>query len=73
MTGKEKIRKNLSKIMSAGEANACRIDREYGYDGVNGRYGWFYTMFGENATYLGRTIRDALEMIDIIAESRETE
>jgi len=73
VTGKEEIRKALSKIMDDGDANACAIRKGWDYDGTNTEYGWFYTQFGENATYLGRTVPDALEMIDIIAEGRETE
>jgi len=73
MTGKEKIRKALSKIMDDGDANACAIRKGWDYNGANTEYGWFYTRFGENATYLGRNIPSALEEINLTAESRETE
>jgi len=65
-----KIRTALKSIMSEGEANACRISKGFEYDGSQQRNGWHFTRFNSTPTYLGKSVTEALETIEQIAEER---
>ena len=72
MSAISKIRKALNGIMSEGEANACRIDNGYQYDGSQQRKGWHFTRFGGTPTFLGRNANEALETIEQIKDERDS-
>jgi hypothetical protein len=72
MTTISKIRKALKGIMSEGEANACRIEKAYLYDGSQQRNGWHFTRFGSTPTYLGNSANEAIETIEQIKEERKS-
>ena len=65
------IRRELNSIMSEGEANACRIEKGWAYDGSQQRYGWHFTRFNGTPTFLGVNENESLETIQQIAEERE--
>jgi len=70
MNAQSKIREALKTIMDDGEANACRIEKAYLYDGATMRNGWHYTRFNSTPTYLGSSLGEALETIEQIKEER---
>lgn len=72
MAAISKIRKALKGIMSEGEANACRVEKAYLYDGSQQRNGWHFTRFNSTPTYLGDNVSEALETIEQIKEERES-
>ena len=71
MSVESKIREALKGIMSKGEANACRIDKGYHYDGSIESNGWHYIPFGRTAVHLGENEAEALGTIEQIKEERE--
>ncbi len=68
MDAESTIREALKKIMSDGEANACRIWK--GYDVGTGLTGWHIAEFGHGANYYGKNLADALATIDETATER---
>ncbi len=72
MSAISKIRQGLKSIMTEGEANACRINNDYQYDGSQQRKGWHFTRFNSTPTFLGRNVNDALETIEQIKEERDS-
>ena len=70
MSAISKICQALKGIMTEGEANACRINNSYQYDGSQQRKGWHFTRFGSTPTFLGRNVSEALETIEQIKEER---
>ena len=71
MNAKGKIQEALKSIMSDGEANACNVYKGYDYDGVRQASGWFYRPFNGTPVYLGKSVNEALDTIEAIADSRE--
>lgn len=69
MTGEIKIKKQLVKVgkMSTGEANAAHVYK--GFEVGTQENGWHVQPFGQNAYYVGKTIADALETIEMISEA----
>ena len=70
MSAISRIRKALNGIMTEGEANACRINKGYEYDGSQQRKGWHVTKFNSTPTFLGRNVSEALETIEQTKEER---
>jgi hypothetical protein len=70
MSAASKIRKALKNIMSEGEANACRVEKGFLYDGSQQRNGWHFTRFNSTPTFLGSNESEALETIEQIQEER---
>lgn len=68
MNAETQIRDALRKIMTDGEANACRIWK--GYDVGTGETGWHVQKFGQNATWYGDNLASVLESINDIATER---
>lgn len=62
MNAKEQIKTALSEIMPVSVANACHVFK--GYDVGTGRTGWHYIPFGSVAQYLGKSLDEALEVIE---------
>ena len=71
MSVASKIREALKSIMSEGDANACRIEKGYAYDGSQERNGWHFTRFNSTPTFLGKNESEALETIEQIQEERD--
>ena len=67
-----KIRQALKGIMTESEANACRINKGYEYDGSQQRKGWHVTKFNSTPTFLGRNVSEALETIEQIKDERDS-
>jgi hypothetical protein len=59
MSAASKIRKALKNIMSEGEANACRVEKGFLYDGSQQRNGWHFTRFNSTPTFLGSNESEA--------------
>ena len=72
MSAISRIRKALKGIMPEGEANACRINNSYQYDGSQQRNGWHFTRFNSTPTFLGRNVSEALETIEQIKDERDS-
>ncbi len=72
MSAISKIRQGLKSIMTEGEANACRINKGYEYDGSQQRNGWHFTKFNSTPTFLGRNVSEALETIEQIKDERDS-
>lgn len=62
MDTKSKIKQELKKHMSDGEANACQIFR--GYDNGTGLTGWHFKRFGQNATFVGSNAAEIKEFFE---------
>ena len=62
MKTQDQIRKALKSLMSDGEANACQIFR--GYSMTTGETGWHFARFGQTATFIGNSLREALQWIE---------
>ena len=67
-----RIRQALKGIMTENEANACRINDGYQYDGSQQRNGWHFTRFNSTPTFLGRNVSEALETIEQIKDERDS-
>ena len=68
MTTEQQINQALKRIMSEGEANACRIFK--GFDWGTGQTGWHYIPFGQTAVFLGGNAAEAMETIEDIASEK---
>ena len=67
----KQIRNAMTTIYDEGTVNAAQVYKGTDYDGTGIRTGWFARLFGQTATYLGKSVSDALETIEQIASSRE--
>ena len=71
MSAKSRIKDALETIMTAGEAQACKIYKGNDYDGQIQAYGWWYKPFNRSPGYLGTSVPEALDTIEDIESSRE--
>jgi len=69
----EKIKKAASEVYGIGAANAAQVYKGTDYDGVNTQTGWFIKLFNSVPTFLGRSVKSALETLEDIAESRRAD
>ena len=67
----KQVEQALRGIMSAGEANACRIWK--GYDMGTGETGWHYQKFGQTATFIGASLSEALATLGDMAQEQADE
>ena len=70
MNARQKIQKALELFMEPADARACNVYKGVDYGGGLQDYGWWYRPFGQNAVWLGRSVKAALATIEDIAESR---
>ena len=71
MKAQDKIREALKTFfMDDGDANACQIYKGTDYDGAIQAYGWWYRPFNAQPVHLGKSISEALETIEAIADEK---
>lgn len=71
MSVKEQIVKKLEGIYEPGEVKAGRIYKRYDYDGGRSVNGWWFKPFAGQSLYLGRSRKEAFEVIENIKEGCE--
>lgn len=69
MNTKDRIREALMEIMSASEAYACEIQKNW--SSTTKKTGWHYRPFGRQDIYLGSNLKEAIEAIAITKEQRK--
>jgi hypothetical protein len=70
MNAAQKICELLKEVYEDGEVNAAQVWK--GYDNGNGRAGWHYQPFGQNAQYMGKNLAEVQEYVEDVSASRES-
>ena len=71
MDAQSKIRQAMKEIYDSGTINAAQVYKGTDYGGAIQATGWWMKLFGQNPTYLGKSVAEALETIEQIHDSRE--
>ena len=64
MKGTSIIKKALKRIWDEGSVNASHIYKVTGSTKMHSDYGWYVRPFGEQAQWLGNTVKDVLDEIE---------